>query len=345
VTFSKTASSGRQQEFSGKIYKCPNCGELLKSFVTTCPACGLELRGTTATSAVREFAFKLEAIEARRESNKLFRKTTISKTDEQKINLIRNFSVPNTKEDILEFMILATSNVDASVYGMIETDDAGAKALTDAWISKVKQVYSKAKSSYDTDPDFQKIQELYTSCYAEIRSQKKKKIMKYFLLIGWIPLAYIFIFVFANTSQRKSEAKEIARLEAIVVDVQEAIENREYKYALMSADSIDYQRYDIEMERKWDIEREYWVDKVLEAASEDGVELEYTPTPDVDKANKTQDTEESNEESSGEASEENDVSDGFTEAMQSSLAHAKENIDEFNRIISGEEPTEQEEGN
>ena len=31
---------------------------------------------------------------------------------QQKANLIINFSVPNTREDILEFMILASSNID-----------------------------------------------------------------------------------------------------------------------------------------------------------------------------------------------------------------------------------------
>lgn len=60
----------RQQEYEGKIYKCPNCGEVLRSFVRNCPACGFELRGSKTTSAVREFAIKLEAIEARREYEK-----------------------------------------------------------------------------------------------------------------------------------------------------------------------------------------------------------------------------------------------------------------------------------
>ena len=34
----------RKQEFEGKLYKCPNCGEILKSFELNCPACGYELR-------------------------------------------------------------------------------------------------------------------------------------------------------------------------------------------------------------------------------------------------------------------------------------------------------------
>lgn len=113
----------RQQEFAGKVYKCPNCGEVLKSFEVKCPACGCELRGAKASSAVKEFALKLEAIESRREYEPprgFFRTLTtneqLSKTDEQKVSLIKSFSVPNTTEDMLEFMILATSNVNVDIY-------------------------------------------------------------------------------------------------------------------------------------------------------------------------------------------------------------------------------------
>ena len=62
------------------------------------------------------------------------------------------------------------------------------------------------------------------------------------------------------------EEKEIERLENIVIDVQVAIDSKEWEHALRIADSIDYQRYDTEMERKWDIEREYWTDEVIEKA-------------------------------------------------------------------------------
>ena len=51
----------RQIEYAGKIFKCPNCGEVLHSFVRNCPSCGLELRATKSSSAVREFVQKLEA--------------------------------------------------------------------------------------------------------------------------------------------------------------------------------------------------------------------------------------------------------------------------------------------
>ena len=51
----------RQTVHQGKIYKCPNCGEVLKSFVTNCPTCGYEIRGAKAAESVRDLESRLES--------------------------------------------------------------------------------------------------------------------------------------------------------------------------------------------------------------------------------------------------------------------------------------------
>ena len=38
--------SKRNVVYEGNIHKCPNCGEVLKSFEATCPSCGFEFRNT-----------------------------------------------------------------------------------------------------------------------------------------------------------------------------------------------------------------------------------------------------------------------------------------------------------
>ena len=330
-----TDYSKRQQEFAGKIYKCPNCGEVLKAFEINCPACGHELRGTKASSAVKEFALKLEAIESRREYEKpcgLFAtaeaQQRISKTDEQKISLIKSFSVPNSKEDMLEFMILATSNINMNAYDSANTVVTKAeKEISAAWFSKVQQVYEKAKRSYSTDDIFTEIKELYDQCNTNINKAKKKGIIKWLLMFGWIPILFIVVFGILGVTEPKAEKEEIARLENIVVEVQQALDNKEYKHALRIADSIDYQRYDIDMERKWDIQREYWVDKVIDAAAVDGIILEYSQTPDIDNAN---DEPEQEEYDGG-------FVEGFMDGIESGLNQAQKNIDEFNAIMDGTE--------
>lgn len=195
VESENTERTQRKQEYAGKLYKCPHCGEVLKSFELNCPACGYELRGARASNAVREFALKLEAIESRREYEKprgLFAaaeaQQRVSKTDEQKISLIKSFSVPNTKEDMLEFMILATSSMNMRAYDSTNTDiSKSEKEVTAAWFSKVQQVYEKAKRSYYTDTIFTEINTLYDSCNEEIKRARKKGLLNgYCLWVGYL---------------------------------------------------------------------------------------------------------------------------------------------------------------
>ncbi|WP_301082355.1 zinc ribbon domain-containing protein [Thomasclavelia cocleata] len=131
----------RKNVYDGYIHKCPNCGEVLKSFVSNCPACGHELRSTKTSSVVNEFAQKIEKV----------------KSMEQKIELIRNFYIPNTKEDIYEFFILATSNISAGGYDV------------EAWYSKLEQTYHKAKLSFGNETEFQYLNQLYN------KTKKQKK--------------------------------------------------------------------------------------------------------------------------------------------------------------------------
>ena len=197
-TGAQSDNATRKQEFAGKIYKCPNCGEVLKAFEINCPACGYELRGTKASTAVKEFALKLEAIESKREYEKprgLFAaaeaQQRISKTDEQKISLIKSFSIPNSKEDMLEFMILATSSMNMRTYDSANTNiSKSEKEINAAWFSKVQQVYEKAKRSYSTDSTFTEIKALYDSCNEEIKKSKKKGVVKWVLMFGWMPILF-----------------------------------------------------------------------------------------------------------------------------------------------------------
>lgn len=325
-------SSQRQQEFAGKIYKCPNCGETLKSFVRNCPTCGFELRGTKATSAVREFALKLEAIESRREYENprgLFSRAAnmdrVSKTDEQKISLIQSFSIPNTKEDMLEFMILATSNVNMRSYDSFNTNiSKSEKVINDAWMAKIKQVYEKAKRSYGNEEDFLQIESLYKNCNADISKAKKKGIVKWIAAFAWIPAMFIVISLVIAIGGPGAQKKEVARLESIEQVAVEALENGEYKKALLNAEALVYEpsirngNAD-EIERQWDVKRELLIDEIIEEAEKNGVHLERSSDSNEEK-------EDSDDSSGG-------FVEGFKEGMQPGLDAAKENIDEFNRIM------------
>lgn len=143
----------REIVYDGNIHKCPNCGETLSAFVSVCPTCGYEIRGKSAADSVQTFYRDLNGVQ----------------TTEQKDRMIRNFPVPNTKEDIIEFMILASSNI----LGEDERD------IYEAWLAKFEQTYQKALILFSGDPDLSRIQQIYENCQVNIESEKQRKLQRF----------------------------------------------------------------------------------------------------------------------------------------------------------------------
>lgn len=194
----------RKVVYEGNIHKCPNCGEVMESFMTVCPSCGYEVRDVSAPSSVRELAMKLESISAQKmpaipekksvmkmvfgsdfregdEAEEALRRFENQK-DQEKASLISNYPVPNSKEDIIEFMILASSNIDLK------------KGISDivskAWISKLDQVYQRAEITMGDQPDFQQIKSIYDKKKKDLKNKKIKGVL---IGIGGVA-AYCFFF-------------------------------------------------------------------------------------------------------------------------------------------------------
>ncbi len=145
-----SSANQRKTTYDGEIHKCPNCGEVLGAFISVCPSCGYELRGVKASNSVREFAARLADIQ----------------NDAQKIVVIQSFPIPNNKEDILEFMILASTCFDSKEN---LTGSGVKKDISDAWLAKVEQSYQKAKLLFFNDTDFSKIQKVYEQTYNKVK--------------------------------------------------------------------------------------------------------------------------------------------------------------------------------
>ena len=174
----------RVQEFSGKISKCPNCGQVLKALDAKCPACGFELREIETVSSVKEFSEKLSA--------------TVSKRE--KISLIRNYPIPNAKADIFEFLVLATSNYDHKKHQAATGAD---REMSEAWLSKIEQSYVKAEMLFKNDKDFKKFEELYKSDMDEVKAAEANKATAKHYVFGTIMMlmaALIFIILMLKGS-------------------------------------------------------------------------------------------------------------------------------------------------
>lgn len=183
----------RKVVFEGIIHKCPNCGEILNSFVTNCPACGYEVRERKNSISVTEFAKKLEEIEKTRpikESKFADIHTNMSIIDDitkKEISIIQNFPIPNTKEDLIEFLILASSNINTRTFSELSGAAASQKALSGAWKSKFEQAYQKALISFGNAPEFKNIQSIYEKINQDL--EKINQANKYF----WIGLILMMI--------------------------------------------------------------------------------------------------------------------------------------------------------
>lgn len=137
----------RKISYDGKIHKCPNCGEILDSFISNCTTCGFELRDVRTSDTIKEFFDKIETV----------------KSDEEKVILIRNFPISNTREAVYEFIIFASTNVKGE----------SNKEVFNAWVAKLEQCYQKAELLFGNDPEFEKIRKTYEKSKKEIYTEKK----------------------------------------------------------------------------------------------------------------------------------------------------------------------------
>lgn len=143
-------SNQRQREWAGKLTPCPSCGENIPSFTGFCPACGHETRGAKATDSVAILADKLNA----------------AKNEQEKCLIIRAFPIPNTREDILEFFILSSTNFDV-------THDS--INIANAWKIKIEQCYEKARLTLADDPEYFQIEQGYELAYKKVKQYNTKQ--------------------------------------------------------------------------------------------------------------------------------------------------------------------------
>lgn len=177
-----TYNNQRQQKWAGTIIKCPHCGETVSSFSAKCACCGNELREQNVSNSL----------------NRLFYSMNSLSDEKEKIQLVKTFPIPNSKEDICEFMILATSNFNVNQYITHKGEDT----LSAAWYTKINQCYEKATLTLQNTLELQRITKLYNDINNKIDYNVKGSFLitrlPYILVITGIILILIDIH-FINT--------------------------------------------------------------------------------------------------------------------------------------------------
>lgn len=146
-----------------EVRKCPACGAIVESFTTRCPECGYEFRNVEANGGIRRLFEMLNEVETTSREDATGLKDGIgrvyadlfaqslggTKATRRKKAIIQNFPIPNTKEDILEFLALALPL--AKKPGMFD-QDMEKREMYPTWKAKCEQIIMKARFSMKNDP-------------------------------------------------------------------------------------------------------------------------------------------------------------------------------------------------
>lgn len=255
-----------KQYYAGAIMKCPNCGEIIQPFSTICSTCGIEFRNVAASQAISNLQKQLESIkyssDIKTRKNIFGAMMDIGKVDEKTckmIQIIQNFAIPNTREDIVEFITLANTNINVECfsdfyYSNIQ-DKMRLRALSEAWIAKMEQAYQKSCMWLQKDEVFEQIEKIYKNRMNEIKNIKKKSKI-YIVLIALAPIVLSILIglsswlVLLKTNPEK-------QLNHIYQQIQIDINSGRYDEALIKANELRVSKeYSQELANLWDEKRE-----------------------------------------------------------------------------------------
>lgn len=173
----------------GNVVKCPNCGCTDVAGRALCPECGYAFSNVKTNSSAERLAEQLAKIESARRGDLLggIASGFGGGKAGEKASCIQNFPVPNTREDLLEFLsMLKPKSSRYGKYGMTQSEATEAKACYVKYVECIE----KAQRSFRDDPDFQPFYEFYN------KERKKRSPIFWLLIIGgsfWVILIIIII--------------------------------------------------------------------------------------------------------------------------------------------------------
>ena len=152
----------------GDVKKCPSCGGIVETFSTSCGDCGHSFNNIAAVNSAQKLHDQLQEIE--KEERNRVRSTASSFTSRitstaayeiqadrqmeeriktRKASIISSFPIPNSKEDILEFLSMAIPQAGKKPNFLMRMTATG--TLYKAWVSKAEQIVMKARFSMKED--------------------------------------------------------------------------------------------------------------------------------------------------------------------------------------------------
>ena len=153
-----------ESEKREKVAKCPNCGATIVGGLAACPDCGYAFNNKKANSSIEKLHAQLDEFNIRQEKRfdgssavgsivKGFGRAMGRGPEKAKMDIISNFPVPNTRNDLLEFLTMikpqAKSTADNRGLNIHNQEDMGY-----AYWLLYSNCINKAKISFSDDKDF-----------------------------------------------------------------------------------------------------------------------------------------------------------------------------------------------
>ena len=154
--------------------KCPACGAPYQPGSGVCPDCGQAYQNLSAINSVQQLADGIERIRKRQNSGRVDDLINVffGNKDQEVASFITNFPIPNTKEDLLEFIISMEPKCAK------DPNNLNGQIIPRAYRAKYKEAINKAKVLFPNDSQFQ----------ALIQQSKKKGCLGLFVIAGAIAL-------------------------------------------------------------------------------------------------------------------------------------------------------------
>ena len=212
--------SAPKSEKYGDVRKCLACGAIVPSMAAKCPECGYEFTNVEANSSTRLLMQKIDEIQAqyaeltanvdnKDESTIRTRGYQVKRQlNDRTAQLIQNFPIPNTREDLIEFLTLCIGNSKADSI-MLDGNDP----VTPAWRKKLQQVIAKVKVALPNDQQAQELIEEYEGK----RENSKKKGKK--IAIGIVVLIVVACLIALLVPKEMSPKEQVKALSEQVVEM------------------------------------------------------------------------------------------------------------------------------
>lgn len=158
------APAAPKSDKHGDINKCPACGSMVPSMAAVCADCGHSFSNIAVANSVQKLHDQLQDAESEERNrerssaggwmDKLDQGASGDNAMEERLKkrkaaIVSSFPIPNTKEDIIEFLSMAVPEAGKKPNFLMRMTAAG--ILHKAWVTKAEQVVMKARFSMKED--------------------------------------------------------------------------------------------------------------------------------------------------------------------------------------------------